>query len=86
MGHSLNTEKIRFSIPSDTSYFIMLVRKSQAIGRLSGRLARAWTSYAATSYMQYLEVYQVMESNADSLIAELENRKTEHSSIMDYLL
>ena len=43
-------------------------------------------TYAATSYMQYLDVYRVMEGNADSLIAELQTRKTEHSSIMDYLL
>ena len=42
-------------------------------------------TYASASYMQYLEVYQVMQGNADSLIFELENRKTEHSVIIEYM-
>lgn len=42
-------------------------------------------TYAVVSYMQYLDVYQVMQGNANSLLAELENRKTEHSAILEYM-
>ena len=42
-------------------------------------------TYAAASYMQYLDVYQVMQGNAESLLTELENRKTEHSAILEYM-
>lgn len=42
-------------------------------------------TYIASSYMQYLEVYQVMQSNAESLVSELESRKTEHSVIIEYM-
>ena len=35
--------------------------------------------------MRYLDVYQVMQGNADSLLAELEKRKTEHSAILEYM-
>ena len=42
-------------------------------------------TYAAASYMQYLDVYQIMQGNADSLMTELENRKTEHSVVLEYM-
>lgn len=35
--------------------------------------------------MQYLDVYHVMQGTADSLLAELESRKTEHSAIIEYM-
>ncbi len=42
-------------------------------------------AYTSASYMRYIEVYQVMQGNAESLICELKNRKTEHSVIIEYL-
>ena len=42
-------------------------------------------TYVATSYMQFLEIYQVMQGNADSLLADLNSRKTEHSAILEYM-
>lgn len=42
-------------------------------------------TYVATSYMQYLAVYQVMQGNADTLLAELESRNTEYSGIIEYM-
>lgn len=42
-------------------------------------------TYAADSYMEYLDVYQVMQGTAESLLAELESRKTEHSAILEYM-
>ena len=42
-------------------------------------------TYAAASYMQYLDVYQVMQGDVDLLLSELENRKTEHSAILEYM-
>jgi hypothetical protein len=35
--------------------------------------------------MQYLEVYEVMQGDADALVYELEHRKTEHSAIIEYM-
>ena len=42
-------------------------------------------TYAAASYMQFLDVYQVMQGKADLLLAELESRMTEHSAILEYM-
>lgn len=42
-------------------------------------------TYTAASYMQFLDVYLVMQGNADLLLSELENRKTEHSAILEYM-
>lgn len=42
-------------------------------------------TYASASYMQYLDAYQVMQGDVDSLLSELENRKTEHSAILEYM-
>ena len=42
-------------------------------------------TFVATSYMQYLDVYQVIQGNAEALLLELENRKTEHSAILGYM-
>ena len=42
-------------------------------------------TYAANSYLHYLEVYQVIQGTADSLIAEIQGRKTEHSAILEYM-
>ena len=42
-------------------------------------------TYAEDSYMQYLDVYQVIQGTADSLLAELESRRTEYSAILEYL-
>ena len=42
-------------------------------------------TYAAASYMQFLDVYQVMQGKADLLLAELESRLTEHSAILEYM-
>ena len=39
----------------------------------------------ANSYMQYIGMYEVYEGNANSLIRELEDRKVEHSSVLDYM-
>ena len=45
----------------------------------------AINTYAAGSYMQYLDLYQVMQGTAESLLAELKSRKTEHSAILEYM-
>ena len=42
-------------------------------------------TYAAASYMQFLDVYQVMQGKAELLLAELESRMTEHSAILEYM-
>lgn len=42
-------------------------------------------TYVATSYMQYLEVYEVLQGDAEALIEELEHRKTGHSAILEYM-
>ena len=42
-------------------------------------------TYVANSYMQYISVYEVLEGNADLLLEELKNRKTEHSYVLDYM-
>ncbi|MCR4717001.1 MAG: hypothetical protein K5656_07445 [Lachnospiraceae bacterium] len=42
-------------------------------------------TYVANSYMQYISVYEVLEGNVNSLVEELKNRKTEHSSVLDYM-
>lgn len=42
-------------------------------------------TYVANSYMQYVSVYEVLEGNANALVEELNNRKTEHSYILDYM-
>ena len=42
-------------------------------------------TYVAASYMQYLDIYQVLQGDADSLLAELESRKTEYSGILEYM-
>ena len=39
----------------------------------------------SNSYMQYVEIYEVIEGNADSLVEELENITIEHSYILDYM-
>ena len=42
-------------------------------------------TYVANSYMQYVSVYEVLEGNANALVEELKNRKTEHSYVLDYM-
>lgn len=42
-------------------------------------------TYVANSYMQYISVYEVLEGNANALVEELKNRKTEHSYVLDYM-
>ena len=42
-------------------------------------------TYVANSYMQYIGMYEIYEGTANSLIEELENRKVEHSSVLDYM-
>ena len=42
-------------------------------------------TYVANSYMQYISVYEVLEGNANVLVEELKNIKTEHSYILDYM-
>jgi len=42
-------------------------------------------TYVANSYMQYISAYEVLEGNANALIEELKNRKTEHSYVLDYM-
>ena len=42
-------------------------------------------TYVANSYMQYISVYEVLEGNANALVEELQNRKTEHSYVLDYM-
>jgi|GEM_PF-1037046 len=48
-------------------------------------LRESVNTYVASSYMQYLEVYEVMQGDADALVYELEHRKTEHSAIIEYM-
>ena len=42
-------------------------------------------TYVANSYMQYISVYEVLEGNANALVEELKNRKTEHSYVLEYM-
>lgn len=42
-------------------------------------------TYVANSYMQYISIYEVLEGNANALVEELKNRKTEHSYVLDYM-
>ena len=35
--------------------------------------------------MQYISVYEVLEGNANALVEELKNRKTEHSYVLEYM-
>lgn len=42
-------------------------------------------TYVANSYMEYVSLYDVLEGDINELIQELENRKTEHSYILDYM-
>ena len=42
-------------------------------------------TYVANSYMQYISVYEVLEGNANALVEELKNRKTEHSYVLEYI-
>lgn len=42
-------------------------------------------TYVANSYMQYISMYEVFEGNANALVEELKNRKTEHSYVLDYM-
>ncbi len=42
-------------------------------------------TYVANSYMQYVNVYEALEGDANALIEELERRKTEHSYVLDYM-
>lgn len=48
-------------------------------------LRESANTYVASSYMQYLEMFEVMQGTADELIYELEHRKTEHSAILEYM-
>lgn len=40
-------------------------------------------TYVATSYMQYLELYEVFQGDAKTLVNELKERKAEHSVIIE---
>lgn len=48
-------------------------------------LRESANTYVASSYMQYLEIFEVMQGTADELIYELEHRKTEYSAIIEYM-
>ena len=42
-------------------------------------------SYVTESYMQYLELYEVMQGDIDSLLSELEHKTAIHSSILEVM-
>ncbi len=42
-------------------------------------------TYVANSYVQYINVYEVIEGNSSALVEELKNRKTEYSYVLDYM-
>lgn len=52
---------------------------------MEGEFRESINTYVAGSYMQYIGVSGVLTENADSLLEELEQRKTAHSGILDYM-
>lgn len=52
---------------------------------MEGEFRESINTYVAGSYMQYIGVSGVLTENADSLLEELEQRKTAHSAILDYM-
>ena len=42
-------------------------------------------TYVSNSYMQYIQTYDIIEQNIHALVEDLQNKKEEHSYILDYM-